>query len=272
MERKLKAALYLRVSTFHQIDKDSLPLQESDLINYAKYVLGIDDFVIFKDPGYSGKDTDRPDYQNMMARIRRDFSEMYDELKKYNVTFISKNEQFDTSTAMGEAMLKIILVFAELERKLTAERVFAVMMSRAEKGLWNGATVPLGFIWDEETKFPKIYEPEAKVVQYVYDLYEKIRSTTKVAKQLNTEGVKTKRNGTWTARTVGSILTNPFYIGTYRYNTKTQKTRRWKDKSEWVVIEDHHPAIISKVQFNRVPGILVIYFIKHTIAIILLVI
>lgn len=176
MERKLKAALYLRVSTFHQIDKDSLPLQESDLINYAKYVLGIDDFVIFKDPGYSGKDTDRPDYQNMMARIRmgefshllvwkidrisrnlRDFSEMYDELKKYNVTFISKNEQFDTSTAMGEAMLKIILVFAELERKLTAERVFAVMMSRAEKGLWNGATVPLGFIWDEKTKFPKIY-------------------------------------------------------------------------------------------------------------------
>lgn len=275
MERKLKCALYIRVSTFHQIDKDSLPLQRDDLINYAKYILGIDDYVIFEDAGYSGKDTDRPGYQNMMARIRmgefshllvwkidrisrnlRDFSDMYDELKKYNITFISKNEQFDTSTAMGEAMLKIILVFAELERKLTAERVFAVMMSRAEKGLWNGATVPLGYIWDEETKFPKIYEPEAKVVQYVFDLYEKLRSTTKVAKQLNMEGVKTKRNGTWTARTAGAILTNPFYIGTYRYNTKTQKTRRWKDKNEWIVIEDHHPGIVSKEQFNRVAEIL----------------
>lgn len=275
MKRMLKCALYIRVSTFHQIDKDSLPLQRDDLINYAKYILGIDDYVIFEDAGYSGKDTDRPAYQNMMTRIRmgefshllvwkidrisrnlRDFSDMYDELKKYNVTFISKNEQFDTSTAMGEAMLKIILVFAELERKLTAERVFAVMMSRAEKGLWNGATVPLGFIWDEETKFPKTYEPEAKVVQYIFDLYEKIRSTTKVAKQLNIEGVKTKRGGSWTARTVGSILTNPFYIGTYRYNTKTQKTRRWKDESEWIVIEDHHPAIISKEQFNRVAEII----------------
>lgn len=275
MEKKLKAALYLRVSTFHQIDKDSLPLQESDLINYSKYVLGIDDFVIFKDAGYSGKDTDRPAYQNMMSRIRmgefshllvwkidrisrnlRDFSEMYDELKKYNVTFISKNEQFDTSTAMGEAMLKIILVFAELERKLTAERVFAVMMSRAEKGLWNGATVPLGFIWDEETKFPKIYEPEAKIVQYIFDLYEELHSTSKVAIRLNMEKIKTKRNGTWTARTVGAILTNPFYIGTYRYNTKTQKTRRWKDKEEWIVIEDHHKPIISKEQFEKVGEIL----------------
>lgn len=275
MEKNLKCALYIRVSTFHQIDKDSLPLQREDLINYAKYILGIDDYVIFEDAGYSGKDTDRPSYQNMMTRIRmgefshllvwkidrisrnlRDFSDMYDELKKYNVTFISKNEQFDTSTAMGEAMLKIILVFAELERKLTAERVFAVMMSRAEKGLWNGATVPLGFIWDEEIKFPKIYEPEAKIVQYIFDLYDKKRSTTKVAEQLNQENVKTKRDGTWTPRTVGAILTNPFYIGTYRYNTKTQKTRRWKDKSEWIVIEDHHPAIISKEQFEKVAKIL----------------
>lgn len=143
MEKKQKSALYVRVSTTHQIDKDSLPLQRSDLINYTKYVLGINDFEIFEDAGYSGGTTDRPAYQDMMNRIKmgefthlivwkidrisrnlRDFSDMYDELKKYNVTFISRNEQFDTSTAMGEAMLKIILVFAELERKLTGERVF----------------------------------------------------------------------------------------------------------------------------------------------------
>ena len=70
MEKNLKCALYIRVSTLHQIDKDSLPLQREDLINYAKYILGIDDYVIFEDAGYSGKDTDRPSYQNMMTRIR----------------------------------------------------------------------------------------------------------------------------------------------------------------------------------------------------------
>lgn len=275
MEKKKKSALYVRVSTTHQIDKDSLPLQKSDLINYTKFVLGIDDFEIFEDAGYSGGTTDRPAYQDMMNRIKmgefshllvwkidrisrnlRDFSDMYDELKKCNVTFISRNEQFDTSTAMGEAMLKIILVFAELERKLTGERVFSVMISRAQKGLWNGATVPLGYEWDSETKFPKPCESEVKIVQYIYDQYEKIKSTTKVAKKLNIEKIPTKRNGNWTPRTVGSILTNPFYIGTYRYNTKTKKTRRWKDKSEWVVIENNHQAIINKEQFERVGKII----------------
>ena len=51
MEKKQKSALYVRVSTTHQIDKDSLPLQRSDLINYTKYVLGINDFEIFEDAG-----------------------------------------------------------------------------------------------------------------------------------------------------------------------------------------------------------------------------
>ena len=275
MEKKKKSALYVRVSTTHQIDKDSLPLQRSDLANYTKYVLGIDDFEIFEDAGYSGSTTDRPAYQDMMNRIKigefthlivwkidrisrnlRDFSEMYDELKKYNVTFISRNEQFDTSTAMGYAMLKIKLVFAELERKLTGERVFSVMISRAQKGLWNGATIPFGYEWDAETKFPRPYDAEAKTVQYIFDQYEIIKSTTKLAKKLNIEKIPTKRNGTWTPRTVGGILTNPFYIGTYRYNTKTRKTRRWKDKSEWVVVENNHQAIINKEQFERVAQII----------------
>ena len=55
-----KAAIYIRVSTHHQIDKDSLPLQREDLINYAKYALNIDNYEIFEDAGYSAKNTERP--------------------------------------------------------------------------------------------------------------------------------------------------------------------------------------------------------------------
>ena len=126
-----KAALYIRVSTHWQIDKDSLPVQREELINYSKYALGIDKYEVFEDAGYSAKNTDRPAFQQMMARLRTgefthlcvwkidrisrnliDFAKMYDEIKKLGITFVSKNEQFDTSNAMGEAMLKIILVFA----------------------------------------------------------------------------------------------------------------------------------------------------------------
>ena len=269
-----KAALYIRVSTRFQTDKDSLPFQNKELVNYSKYVLGIDDFEVFEDAGYSAKNTDRPKYQEMMSRIKnrefthllvwkidrisrnlRDFSEMYDDLKEYGVTFVSKNEQFDTSSAMGEAMLKIILVFAELERKITAERVYSIMLSRAQKGQWNGATVPLGYKWSDEVKFPVIDEIEAETVKYIYDLYQNVASTSKVAFQLNSENVKTKRDGNWTAKTVGDVLRNPFYIGTYRYNIKNSK-RRLKDEKDWIVLENNHPGIIDKEQFEKVNQIL----------------
>ncbi|MFF5993668.1 recombinase family protein [Lysinibacillus sp. KU-BSD001] len=271
-----KAALYVRVSTLHQIDKDSLPFQRQELENYAKYALNIEDIEIFEDAGYSAKNTDRPKYQQMMQRIRngefthllvwkidrisrnlKDFSEMYEELKDYKVTFVSKNEQFDTSTAMGEAMLKIILVFAELERKLTAERVFSIMLSRAEKGLWNGATVPLGYVWSDEEKFPVVDSEESKIVQHIYNLYESLRSTIKVAYRLHEENIATKRNGQWTAKTVRDILRNPFYIGTYRYNMRESSgSRRLKNKEEWIIVENNHPGIIEKEQFERVNQLL----------------
>lgn len=171
MLSQLKVAIYIRVSTHWQVDKDSLQVQERELIAYCELVLGIKDYVIFTYPGYSAKNTDRPDYQKMMTRLRTgefshllvwkidrisrnllDFAEMYQELKQLGVTFVSKNEQFDTSNAIGEAMLKIILVFAELERNMTSERVTAVMLSRASNGQWNGGRIPYGYSWDKNTK------------------------------------------------------------------------------------------------------------------------
>lgn len=266
----MKAALYVRVSTTYQIDKDSLPVQRQDLINYAKYAFNIDDYEIFEDAGFSGKNTNRPAFQNMMDRIRSgefshlfvwkidrvsrnllDFCDMYEELKKYNCTFVSKNEQFDTSSAMGEAMLKIILVFAELERKLTSERVTSIMLARAEKGLWNGANVPLGYDYDDETKYPIINESEAKTIHLIFDMYEDVKSTIKISNFLNDNNIATKRGGTWTSKGVGDILHNPFYYGTLRYNYRESGRGKKKSKDEWVIKEDNHEGIISKDQWNR---------------------
>lgn len=168
--RITKVAIYIRVSTIHQVDKDSIPMQKKDLIAYCQLILGTDNYEIFEDAGYSGKNTDRPAFQDMMGRIRKgefthvlvwkidrisrnllDFAEMYEELQSLRVTFVSKNEQFDTSTAIGEAMLKIVLVFAELERNMTSERVTATMISRANNGQWNGGRVPFGYSYDSGT-------------------------------------------------------------------------------------------------------------------------
>lgn len=270
-KRKPKAAIYIRVSTHHQIDKDSLPFQRQELENYCQYVLNMKDWEIFEDAGYSAKNTDRPKYQEMMTRIRhgefthllawkldrisrnlRDFTEMWDEMKEYEITFVSKMEQFDTSLAMGEAMLRIILVFAELERKLTAERVYSLMLSRAEKALWNGAPVALGYDWDEEKKTVIINPEEADLVRKIYDLYEEMQSAVAVAKWLDDNQKQTKRGGVWGSKGVIDVLRNPVYIGTYRWNFRESGRGALKPEDEVITVENALPVIISREQWERV--------------------
>lgn len=267
----IKIAIYIRVSTHHQIDKESLPFQQQELENYCKYILNTENYVIFIDAGYSAKNTDRPKFQEMMTRTRqgefthllvwkidrisrnlRDFTEMWDELADYGVQFISKMEQFDTSTAMGQAMLQIILVFAELERKLTAERVFSLMVDRASKGLWNGAPVAIGYEWDYKNEKVVINEAEAQVVRLIFDMYEKTGSCNQVANYLAENNILTKRGGAWGSKGVWDVLRNPAYIGIYRWNYRSAARGKKKPDDEVITIKDALPTIITEEQFERV--------------------
>lgn len=272
LERK-KAALYIRVSTRWQVDGDSLPMQRDELPKYVQYALGISDYEIFEDAGYSAKNTDRPAYQSMMSRVRAgefthivvwkldrisrnllDFAGMYAELKRLGVVFISKNEQFDTSTAIGEAMLKIILVFAELERNMTSERVSSIMINRAQNGQWNGGRIPFGYRYDKNTMEFSIDEEEAATVRLIYEKYEEVKSLLKVATFLNENGITPRSGIPWNPTTVSIILKSPFYTGTYRYNFRdeSKSSGEKKKETEWIFVEDHHPAIIEAARQKAV--------------------
>ena len=266
-----KVAIYIRVSTTYQVDKDSLPMQRKDLIAYSELILGISDYEIFEDAGYSGKNTDRPAYQSMMARVRKgefshilvwkidrisrnllDFSEMYEELQELRVTFVSKNEQFDTSTAMGGAMLKIILIFAELERNMTSERVTATMISRANQGQWNGGRVPFGYDYDPDTATFSIREDEAAVCRLLRDDYLKHKSLVHTSRFLNEKGFQTRAGADWSPTAVWIIASSPFYAGTYRYNRyKGTENRTENPPDEWVIVPDHHPAIFTMEEHQK---------------------
>lgn len=273
-----KVAIYTRVSTTMQADQYSLPMQRKDLIAYSELILGIADYEVFEDAGYSGKNTDRPAFQEMLRRLRAgefshllvwkidrisrnllDFASLYQELQDLRVTFISKNEQFDTSNAVGEAMLKIILVFAELERNMTSERVTATMISRAAAGKWNGGRVPFGYSYDPDTETFSIVEDEAAVCRLLRDDYLEHKSLVHTARLLNTSGYTTRAGALWSPTAVWLIASSPWYAGIYRYNRyKGTENRTVNPEDEWVFVKNHHPAIFTEEDHEAMKSVLAV--------------
>ena len=113
-----------------------------------------DDILIFEDEGFSGGNTNRPQFQKMLKlcrekqikcivcyrldRISRnvsDYSNLITELNKLDISFISVTEKFDTTSNMGRAMMYIASVFAQLERETIAERIRDNMLELAKDGL-----------------------------------------------------------------------------------------------------------------------------------------
>lgn len=268
-----KAAIYIRVSTVMQLDKESRGVQRNDLIRYCNDILGIPDYEMFEDAGFSAGTTDRPDYQKMLQRIRAgefthllvwkidrisrniiDFTDMYQELQALGITFISLVEQFDTSSIVGQALLKMILIFAELERHNAAERSKAVLLSKAESGEYTGFQIPFGYRRDSDTKEYSIEEPEANIIRLIFDMFDQGTTVYTIAKHLNSLPLKERVKEKWQMPTIERMLTNISYTGALRYNYRSytsKKERIINDEKDFVIVENDHPAIITKEQFER---------------------
>ena len=140
--------------------KDSISIESQ--IDFCKYELKGSSCRVFKDKGYSGKNTDRPEFQKLLEEIRKgkvrrvvvykldrisrsilDFANMMELFQEYDVEFVSSTEKFDTSTPMGRAMLNICIVFAQLERETIQKRVTDAYYSRCPERLPHERTSSL---------------------------------------------------------------------------------------------------------------------------------
>lgn len=249
-------ALYVRVSTERQslVRDDSLDTQESRLKSYVDFRKNSNNdwrvMDTYREEGKSGKNTDRPELQRLLLDIKAgrittvivtkidritrsllDFYRLMEIFEKNNAEFVSLEENFDTSTPMGKAMLKITLVFAELEREQTSKRTKDKMAWRAEQGLWNGGHV-LGY--DLDKKKLVVNKEEKELVAIMFKKYLELKSLKAVADFLNSNGYRTKQYTSSRKETlrggqkffvtnVKQKLTNPLYIGRITHKDKEFK-------------------------------------------------
>lgn len=240
-----KIAIYSRKSKFTgkgESIENQIELCKSYIRNKQPDICE-DDMVVYEDEGYSGKNTNRPQFQQMMKdakekklsgivcyrldRISRnvgDFTLLIDELNDYGISFDSINEKFDTSTPMGKAMMYICSIFAQLERETIAERIRDNMRELAKTGRWLGGVTPTGYKSEkivERINFDgkemsayklDIIPEESKIVQLLFRKFAEFNSLSKVETYFLQHNIKTKNKKPFTRFAIKAILMNPVYM------------------------------------------------------------
>lgn len=195
----------------------------------------------YEDEGFSGKNTQRPQFKQMLSDIRSthfdylvcykldrlgrnlaDLALLIEELNKLNIAFVSIKERFDTSTPMGKAMLYMSGVLAQMEREQIAERVRDNMLMLARSGRWLGGNTPLGFDSKKEERVTidnkvrssyslTINEADLLTVRYLFQTFLEEQSLSKLESILLVNGIKTRQGKEYHIITIRDILTNPVY-------------------------------------------------------------
>lgn len=135
--------------------------------------------------------------------------------------------------------------------------------------LGDSGKAPLGYRIEGDKGNKRLLigdEAAVATVRRIFADYLAGHSLRSIAVRMNEDGVGTPRAAGWSAVTLLGVLTNVTYAGTYRWNTRhkgkyngvasdcvsADVAKGSNDSADWIVIEDHHPAIIDKATFDKV--------------------
>lgn len=247
MDENKKVALYIRVSTDSQYEEGySVEAQQEKLEAYCK-IKNFTNYECYIDGGWSGSNIDRPEMKRMITditqgrvsavvvykldRLSRSQKDtvflLEDVFNPNNCDFISLNENFDTTSPYGKAMIGILSVFAQLERENIRERTRMGMHERVKSGLWMGGDgIPFGYDYDKKLGI-LVPNEHAEDVREIFDLYIQGYSTTRLAKMFDVAS----------DRHITQILDRITYLGKILYNGE--------------VFEGKHEAIIDVQTFEK---------------------
>ena len=271
----IPAALYARVSSDRQDVDLSVAAQLRALRDYAQkngYLVARE----YVDEAESGRIADRPQFQRMLdeaSKPQSPFQEILvwkfsrftrkrehavafkSMLRRRGVRVVSITEQAD-DTPTGKLLEAIIESVDEFYSENLAQEVTRGMREAASRGFWVTSYAPYGYkrvhVLDGAKKRPtlELNPPADAVVRRIFDMALQGKSILDVTKTLNAEGIPTTNGKKWLKTTIHTMLDNEAYTGAVVWGIKA------KDKAPPVRVEDAHPAIISKGEFQRVKKLL----------------
>jgi uncharacterized protein (DUF433 family) len=115
------------------------------------------------------------------------------------------------------------------------------MTENALQCKFNGSGCPLGYKITPDKHF-EIDTVGAKVVQEIFEMYASGKTSAEIINYCNAKGYKTAKGQEFNKNSIGRIISNEKYIGTYRHGD--------------IVVENGIPAIIDKELFEGVQKML----------------
>lgn len=264
----MRCGIYVRVSTDDQRDNGySIDSQLRMIKEYCeKNDYSIVD--VYNDAGHSGKDLMRPEMQRLLADIK---SKKIDKLIAIKVDRLTRNnydgfwllnyceehdvkielilEPYDVSTANGEMIFGMNLVFGQRERKEIGARTKRAMEEMALEKI-HPSKAPYGYIRNKKTGHLEIEPIEAQVVKEIFELCKQGNSTRNIATIMKDNNAYLKQSK-WASDRVYKILTNSIYIGIFEYG-------KYKRKSQDILrVENYCEPIIDETTWNATRNVLV---------------
>ena len=249
----MKAVIYARYSSDNQRE-ESIEGQIRECTAFAEK----NDITILKhyiDRAYSARTDHRPAFQEMIKdsdkhlfdmvivwKLDRFSRDRYDSarykvlLKKNNVRVVSATEVI-SSGADGILLESVLEGFAEYYSADLAEKVTRGMTENALKCKFNGGSMPIGYVIDEEQHF-QIDPLTAPFVLEAFKRYIEGATMKELIDFFKEKGIKNKSGGDINYNSIQRMLNNRRYIGEYAFRD--------------IVVPDGIPAIIPKELFDRV--------------------
>ena len=265
------AAGYIRVSSEEQAQHGISVEAQREILKAWAIVQQAGDLVLYEDPGFSGKNTDRPALRQLLADVRagtvaalvvwkldrlsrslRDtLSIIEDELQPMGVALHSVTESIDTSTPAGRMMLNILASFAQLEREQDSDRVVMAHKHLARDCRYLGGHIALGYRVDEDRRFA-LDPVTAPIVRRVFEMYLARTGYSQILEYLNTEAAQFCRRRTpWGKSDLNYLLKNEIYAGVYTRRIG-QDGRSKVSSPEVIRIPGGVPAIVTPEEWARV--------------------
>ncbi len=182
------------------------------------------------------------------------------ELKHMGVGIIFLSDNIDTRDSDAELRLAILSSIAQEESRRTSERVKWGQKRRMEDGVVFGHSL-LGY--DLKNGALYINESGADVIRFIFGAFlDEKKRVSDIARELTARGIKPKKAELWSPSVIVRILKNEKYCGdliqkktmTPDYLSHEKKYNHGEEA--FVILRDHHEAIISRERFDAVQALL----------------